>query len=81
MHGMPNLPDEVTTRQALDILGYSHPSTVIRYVREGTLTPTRKLPGVSGTYLFERKDIEKLRDRQASDRAAAQAERAAAGAS
>lgn len=68
---MPNIPDEVTTRQALDILGYNHPSTVIRYVREGVLTPTRKLPGASGTYLFDRKDIEQLRDRQATDRAAA----------
>lgn len=68
---MPQPPtDEVTTREALDILGYGHPSTVTRYVAEGKLAPSRKLPGKSGAYLFWRHDIIRLRDQQAAERAA-----------
>lgn len=52
---------EITTRQALEILGYSNPSTVVRWVHEGKLTPSRKLPGQSGAYLFWRRDIERIK--------------------
>lgn len=58
---MPKVtPDEVTTREALDILGFSDPSTVSRYVQIGKLTPSRKLPGKTGAYLFLRSDVERL---------------------
>lgn len=53
-------PDEITTREALEILGYRNPSTVTRYVAAGKLTPSRKLPGANGPYLFHRADVEAL---------------------
>ena len=52
--------DEVTTREALEILNLSDPSTIAKYVKAGKLTPTRKLPGRTGAYLFARSDIEAL---------------------
>lgn len=67
--GMHNIPDEVTTRQALEILGYSDPSTVTRYVQIGKLTPTRKLPGKTGAYLFARADVEQLAREQSVEAA------------
>ena len=69
---MPQPPtDEVTTKEALAILGYGHPSTVTRYVAEGKLSPSRKLPGRSGAFLFWRHDIVRLRDEQAAAKATA----------
>jgi hypothetical protein len=58
--------DEVTTREALEILGLQEPSTVLRFVQAKKLTPSRKLPGRTGAYLFWRADIERL----AAERAA-----------
>lgn len=55
---MPN--DEITTREALVILNLAHPSSLTRFVAEGKLTPSRKLPGKSGAYLFRRRDIERF---------------------
>lgn len=66
-----DVPDEVTTKEALKILGLAHPSSVTRMVAEGKLTPSRRLPL---GYLFHRSDIETIRDQ----RAAAEAERAEA---
>lgn len=67
---MPQPPtDEITTREALVILGYTEPSTIARYVGYGKLKPSRKLPGKSGAYLFWRHDVERLRDAQAAERA------------
>ena len=40
--------DEITTREALEILGLTDPSTISRYVGYGKLKPSRKLPGRSG---------------------------------
>lgn len=72
---MPQPPtDEVVTREALQILGLTDPSTISRYVQIGKLTPSRKLPGKSGAYLFHRSDVEQLRDqreREAAERAEA----------
>lgn len=62
----PAPPDEVTTREALDILGYAHPSSVTRMVAEGRLTPSRR---VGLNFLFHRSDIVRL----AAERAAAKA--------
>lgn len=53
-------PDEITSREALELLGLSHPSTISRYVALGKLTPSRKLPGRTGAYLFRRSDVEAL---------------------
>lgn len=53
-------PDEITSREALELLGLAHPSTISRYVALGKLTPSRKLPGRTGAYLFRRSDVEAL---------------------
>lgn len=61
--------DEIVTRQAMQILGIRQASTISRYVRDGKLTPSRRLPGTTGAFLFWRADVERLaaqRDRQAS---------------
>lgn len=55
-------PDEITTKQAAELLGFTHASTVNRYVAAGKLTPSRQLPGKTGAYLFHRTDVEALRD-------------------
>ena len=54
--------DEITTREALDILGFASPASVTRLVAEHKLKPSRKLPGATGAYLFRRAHIERLRD-------------------
>lgn len=46
--------------EALDLLGYTNRSTVIRMVRESRLVPSRKLPGPKGAYLFWRHDVQRL---------------------
>ena len=61
-----SLDDVVTTREALEILGLTDPSTISRYVGYGKLTPARRMAGKSGAYLFWRADIERL----AAERAA-----------
>lgn len=58
--------DEITTREALSILGFAHPSSVTRLVAEGKLKPARKLPGKSGAYLFHRRDIDRLAEKRAA---------------
>jgi hypothetical protein len=52
--------DEIVTREALEILGLADPSSVSRYVAVGKLTPSRKLPGRNGPFLFRRGDVEEL---------------------
>lgn len=46
--------------EAVTLLGYTDRSTVVRMVREHRLTPSRKLPGATGAYLFWRADILRL---------------------
>lgn len=58
--------DEVTTREALEILHLAHPASITRFVAEGKLKPSRKLPGIRGAYLFFRADIEQLAAERAS---------------
>jgi hypothetical protein len=52
--------DEITTREALEILKLKEPSTISRYVAAGKLVPSRKLPRKTGAYLFWRADVERL---------------------
>lgn len=74
MDNATDAPDEeITTRQALEILGYANPSTVTRWVAEHKLKPSRKLPGQSGAFLFWRSDIERIARERAADRAGAPA--------
>lgn len=60
MEGHQPPTDEITTMQAVELLGYTDRSTVVRMVRENRLTPSRKLPGPSGAYLFWRHDVLRL---------------------
>lgn len=62
--------NEITTREALDILGFAHPSSITRLVAERKLKPSRKLPGATGAYLFRRLDIERLAAKRAHESAA-----------
>jgi len=56
----PPPTDEITSREALEILGFTDPSTISRYVGYGKLTPSRKLPGKNGPFLFWRADVQRL---------------------
>lgn len=57
---MPNNDvDLITTREAADILEEGVRQT-IRRVERGNLTPAKKLPGIRGSYLFNRADIDAL---------------------
>lgn len=74
----PPPTDEITAREALKILGYTNPSTIVRYVQGGKLAPSRKLPGKNGAYLFWRSDVQRLAGDQAAERERVAAERAEA---
>lgn len=57
---MPNNDvDLITTREASELLDESVRQT-IRRVERGNLTPAKKLPGIRGSYLFKRADIDAL---------------------
>lgn len=57
---MPNIDvDLITTREAACILDESVRQT-IRRVERGELAPAKKLPGLRGSYLFTRADIDAL---------------------
>lgn len=69
---MPQNPptDEITTKEALVILGYTNPSTITRYVQSRKIAPSRKLPGKNGAYLFWRADVLRLAAQQDAERVA-----------
>lgn len=50
--------DEITTKEAMDILGYRHRSSIHRLVQTGGLIPSRT---ISNLVLFNRVDVEALR--------------------
>lgn len=54
-------PDEITAREAAELLGVTV-STISRWATpaQPRLTPSRKLPGQTGAYLFRRRDVERL---------------------
>lgn len=56
---MPNL-DLVTTAEVAEHLGV-HVRTVHRMIEAGKLKPVAKAPGLRGAYLFNRRDVERLR--------------------
>jgi predicted site-specific integrase-resolvase len=37
-----------------------NPSTILRWTRDGKLTPIAKLPGKTGAYLYDAKKIQRL---------------------
>jgi hypothetical protein len=58
--GTEAVAELVTTAEAMPILKVTQPSSVIRLVKSGKLTPVHKLPGRTGAYVFARADIELL---------------------
>lgn len=54
----------IGTREAADILGVD-PATVTRLANDGKLAHT-KLPGQTGAFVYERADVEALRDERAA---------------
>lgn len=50
---------EITIAEAVAIAGRDR-STIIRWISAGKLTPTRKLPGRTGSYLLDRSDVVRL---------------------
>lgn len=61
--------DEVTAPEAAELLGCSVWS-VYRLLASGSLSPTRKLPGKTGSYLIPRADVLALAAERAKDGAA-----------
>ena len=63
---MPNLDtlpsEEVTAAEAARIIDKDR-RLIIRMVERGELSPSRKLPGSTGAYLFFRADVERLAER------------------
>jgi hypothetical protein len=57
---MPHPTDLVSTREAMEILGYRNPSSVARMVYEGKLTPAHQMGGKGGSYVFNRADVEAI---------------------
>lgn len=52
------MSDEITTREAMTILGFAHRSSIHRLVQAGQLAPCGSIVGAS---LFNREDVEALR--------------------
>lgn len=65
--------DEITAREAMNILGYQDRSSISRLVTSGELHPTRRLdgPGESGAAMFLRAEVEALKLRRDTQRQAA----------
>ena len=57
---MPQAPDLITTREAMEILGYANPSSIARMVYENKLTPALQMGGKGGSYVFHRSDVLKI---------------------
>lgn len=56
---MPTPQDLISTREAMEILGYANPSSVARLVYEHKVIPAFPIEKF-GSYVFHRSDIEKL---------------------
>ena len=59
---VPPVHDEITSREAVEILGFTNLSTISRYVGYGKLTPSRRLS--TGQLMFWRADVQRLADEQ-----------------
>lgn len=56
---MPN-PDLLSTTQAAEVIGIER-STISRWVQQGLMKPTLKLPGQQGAFVFDASEIERVR--------------------
>ncbi|MEH3142474.1 MAG: helix-turn-helix domain-containing protein [Mycobacterium kyogaense] len=64
--------DEIVSSEACKILQVDR-ATLLRWVADGQVAHTRKLPGRTGAFLFRRGDIQKLADKRATTKAEASA--------
>lgn len=69
MPDMPTPTDLVSTREAMELLGYRNPSSVARMVYEGKLTPAHQRSGRGGSYVFHRADVEAIVNARLEDAA------------
>lgn len=53
----------LTSATACSVLGVDR-STLVRWVQAGRIRPVFKFPGSNGAYLFERADVEQLREQR-----------------
>jgi len=53
------MEEMVTTTQIVDEYGVSR-RTIKRRIEDGSLTPTMKIPGKSGAYLYDRAEVARL---------------------
>ena len=60
MADMPN-PDLLSTTQAAEVIGIER-STVSRWVQQGLMRPSLKLPTQTGAFLFDVAEVERVRD-------------------
>jgi hypothetical protein len=65
---MPSSSDLVSTREAMEILGYKNASSVARMVYERRLAPAYQ-SGKGGVYVFWRADVQRLAAEIAAQRA------------
>lgn len=59
--------DLITTSEACELLGFTSRSTLSRYVAVGRIAPAMKMPGTTGAFLFNRGDVERLRDERTAE--------------
>ncbi|WP_377465786.1 helix-turn-helix domain-containing protein [Populibacterium corticicola] len=63
MHKFGNL---LTAREVSEVLSVDR-STILRMVKRGVIAPVTQLPGLTGSYLFDRSQIEALKDTQGAN--------------
>lgn len=56
-----NPPELIGSAEACALLGIDR-STLSRWVKDGRLTPTTKLPGIRGAFIFDRADVLQLQE-------------------
>jgi excisionase family DNA binding protein len=61
---MTKLRQPLTSKEAAERLGMSL-RTFLRRVEEGAITPTHKLPGTRGAFLFDADSIDRLKNEAA----------------
>ena len=58
---MHKTPDLLTTAETCAELGGIDRSTLTRWVQTGRITPAKKLPGLTGAYLFDPAEVQRVK--------------------
>lgn len=59
------VPDLLGTVEAAAVIGVQR-STLSHWIAKGRISPAMKLPGTTGALLFERAEVERVRDEYAA---------------